>query len=274
MCSRVALFVSQLVNSKASQSELALPSAEAPRPNPAAASPTFRLVVTLDYVGGCIQLDWSRIESAAHQATLRIRCTGLEELTWEWVAGKESQRDLSSLHRSGIRARLVRLSKRFPVAEAAFSARARRYADRNKPVIEPLELPPAIPKWRWLENEVVYMARDVRIQFSPLGVAMREVEERDPLMLVALADAARREEKQRRKQEETLARQREAQERMRRERLRRTSAKAARAAAQNMRAKRDNGRSAAAVVPARPVRPLPTVPSAFAQNTEQSPASG
>src|SRR5437867_13212425 len=194
MCSRVALFVAQLVNSKASQSELALPSAEAPRPNPAAASPTFRLVVTLDYVGGCIQLDWSRIESAAHQATLQIRCTGLEELTWELNAGKETQSDYSSLHRSAIRARLVRLSKRFPVAEEAFSARS-RYAGRNKPVVEPLELSPAIAKLRWLENEVVFMARDLRIQFSPLGAAMREVQERDPLMLAALADAARREEK-------------------------------------------------------------------------------
>src|SRR6058998_3906583 len=139
MHSRDALSGNQLVNSKASQPELALPSAEVPRPNLVSPDrPALRLVVTLDYVGGCIQLDWSRIEPAAHEATLRIRCTGLEELTWEWVAGKESQRDLSSLHRSAIRARLTRLSKRFPVADEAFSARDRGYA--HKPVVEALEL--------------------------------------------------------------------------------------------------------------------------------------
>src|SRR5437667_7597438 len=110
MYSRVALSVTQLVDSKTPQPELNLPSAGGPRPNTVpAAHAAFGLVVTLDYVGGWIQLDWSLIETAAHQATLRIRCTGLEELTWEWSAGKETERDFSSLHRSAIRARLSRL---------------------------------------------------------------------------------------------------------------------------------------------------------------------
>src|SRR5205823_1138677 len=149
MHSRVALSVTQLVNSKASQPELNLPSTEATRPNLVPPDrPTFGLVATLDYVGGFIQLDWSRIETAVHQASLRIRCTGLNQLTWELVAGKETERDYTSLHRSAIRARLMRSSKRFLVAEEAFSARARRYSDRNKPVVEPLKLPSDLPKWR------------------------------------------------------------------------------------------------------------------------------
>ena len=91
-------------------------------------------MVTLDYVGGFIQLDWTRIESGAQEAALRIRCTGLDELTWDFTAGNETRRDCSSLHRSAIRARLTRLSKQFVVADEAFIARARRFADRNKPV--------------------------------------------------------------------------------------------------------------------------------------------
>src|SRR5216117_1548343 len=129
MHSRVALSDNQLVNSKASEPELNLPSTEVPRSNPVSPPPSFGLVVTLDYVGGFIQLDWTRIGTVAHQATLRIRCTGLNELTWELTDGKESERDYSSLHRSAIRARLARLSKRFLVAEEAFNARARRPAE-------------------------------------------------------------------------------------------------------------------------------------------------
>ena len=120
-------------------------------------------MVTLDYVGGFIRLDWTRIGTGPPPATLRIRCTGLNELTWELTEGKETERDYSSLHRSAIRSRFARLRKRFFVAEEAFSARARRYTDRNKPVVEPLAVPPDFPKWRWLEEEVVFMARDVRI---------------------------------------------------------------------------------------------------------------
>jgi SNF2 family DNA or RNA helicase len=262
------------VNSKASQPELNLPSARATRPNlNPSERPSFGLVVTLDYVGGFIQLDWSRIETVAHQATLRIRCTGLNELTWELTDGKETERDYSSLHRSAIRARLARLSKRFLVAEQAFIARVRRPADRNKPVVEPLELLPEFPKWGWLEGEVVFMARDVRILFSPLGQMMRDVAAQDPLPHVVIEEAARREEKKRRKQEETLARLREAQERMRLERLRRESAKAARAAAQNARGKHDNGKPVVVVAPARPPRTLPTVPLSFdmpALSTQQT----
>jgi len=251
------------------QTELNLPSVEIPASKMDAAP--FGLVVTLDYVACCIQLDWSHIETSAHQAILRIRCTGLEELTWELIAGKETERDYSSLHRSAIRARLARLSKRFPIAEKAFTARARRRNERSKPVVDPLELPPVYPKWRWLEDEVVFMARDLRIGFSPIGRAMQEVGEQDPVMRAAIEEAARREEKQLRKQEEILARQREAQERIRLERLRRELAKAARASAIATPRKPDYGKAAIAL--ARPTRSLPPVPLSFdvpALSTQQT----
>ncbi len=249
----------QLVNPKASQSELALPSTESPWPNLVPPDrPAFGLLVTLDYVGGFIQLDWTRIGTVAHQANLRIRCTGLNELTWELTVGGAIERDHSSLHRSAIRARLARLSKRFFVAEEAFITRARRYSDRNKPVVEPLKLPPAFPKWRWLEGEVVFMARDVRILFSPLGQMMRDIEEVDPLPHVVIEEAARREEKKRRKHEETLARLRETQERLRVKRLKREAVRAAE--------RKEHERAAAAstaagvAAPVRPQRHVPPIP--------------
>src|SRR2546425_6030680 len=117
------------------------------------------------------------------------------------------------------------------------------------------------------------MARDVRIEFSPLGRMMRNVEEQDPLLQAVIDEAGRLEQKKHRKREETLARQREAQERMRLERLKRESARQARVAAQNARANHDSGTPAMASASGRPSRTLPTVPLSFevpALSTQQT----
>src|SRR6266545_3328232 len=248
----------QLVNPKASQSELNLPTAEARRPNWAPAAPAFGLLVTLDYAACLIQAEWSRVESRQLEATLRVRCTGLNELTWELTVGGQTEQDSSSLHRSAIRARLMRLRKRFSVAQEAMAARVRRHDRRDKLVVEPLALPAELSGWQWLEGQIVYMARDVRVQFSPLGATMREIEERDPLMLVAMADAARREEKKFRKHEETLARLRETQERLRVKRLKR---EAVRAAERKEHERAAAARTAAGVAaPLQPQRHVPPIP--------------
>src|SRR5439155_17382296 len=81
----------------------------------------------------------------------------------------------------------------------------------------------------------------------------------DPLMRLALEQAARREENKRRKREEALTRLHQAQERVRVERIRREAAKTARAILQNQRATQDH----AAPAPARPPRSLPPVPVAL-----------
>jgi superfamily II DNA or RNA helicase len=224
---------------------------------PAGSAP-FRLAVTLDCVGCLIQAEWSRAGSEQLEATLRVRCTGLEELTWELSAGGRIEKDKSSLHRSAIRARLARLSKRFAVAPEAMTARVRRHDQREKLVVEPLPLPAEFTGWQWLEGQIVSMAREVRFQFSPLGVAMRDVEERDPLMLRTLADAARREEKKRQKQEEKLARLRQVQERLRQERSKREAAHAARALKKTT-AQAASGPPQTAA-PDHPRRPAPAVP--------------
>src|SRR5437667_4642001 len=161
------------MEAKAKQAELDLPSG---------GGPGFSLTVTLDYAGGFIQLDWRRPETNNQEATLRVRCSGLNELTWELTAGTQSERELSSLHRSAIRARLARLSKRFVLAEEAFTARARRHIERGKLTVEPLDLPPEFARWQWLESQIVFMARDLRLHFSPLGRILQEIEQQDPLM--------------------------------------------------------------------------------------------
>ena len=242
------------MSSKASQPELALASAR-----PA----LFGLVVTLDCADGFIHADWTRIDPRRHEATVSVRCTGLNELTWELAIGGQLERESSSLHRSAIRARLNRLSKRFAVAREAFTARVRRHDRRDKLVVEPVALPPELTGWQWLEDQIVFMARDVRLQFGPMGRMMHEIAERDPLMRLALEESARREQQKRRKLEEALARLRETQERLRVERLRSEAAKRARAAAHKEHLQQDQNKPAAAGTAPRAPRAIPAVPVSF-----------
>lgn len=222
---------------------------------------TFELVVTLDYVGGCIELGWTDPNAKEPAATLRIRCTGLEQLTWERACGLENERDYSTLHRSAIRARLVRLSKRYPVPYEAFTARSRQYDAQNRVLVQPITFPEGTEKWPWLESEIVYMARDVRIEFSPLGRKMRQAEEQNSEALLALEEAARREQKRRKKQETELARRRAAMERMHEEQRKR---QAAREAARREREKAERAKATEAVPDRVPQSlPLPAVPLSF-----------
>jgi len=131
---------------------------------------SFELTVTLDYAGGFIQVDWR--EAGQPVASLKIRCTGLEELTWELAdqarneAGPEVDR--CSLHRSAIRARLVRLSKRFPVVESSFLAQRRAREERGQVIVEPIAFEEGGQKWAWLENQIVVKGKGV-IHFTCKG---------------------------------------------------------------------------------------------------------
>ena len=221
----------------------------------------FELAVTLDYAGGGIQLDWTDPSGQKPRATLRVCCTGLDELTWE-LACQRRECDYSTLHRSAIRARLVRFSNQYPILVEAFTARVRRYDPQKDVLSEPIALPEGTEKWRWLEDQIVFMARDVRIKFSPLGRIIRQMEEQDPEAMLALEEAARREQKRRAKQETELTRRREAMERMREEQRRR---QAVREAARREREKTERAKATAEVVVQRaPLSlPCPAVPLSF-----------
>ena len=237
------------MDSKASQPELNLHSVGAP---------LFRLAATLDYVGRCIQLDWTRTDSGQIEATVRIRCTGLNELTWELTQGQQTEKDLSTHHRWAIRARLIRWGKRFPAAETDFSARARLPDQRNKSIVEAIRLPEGFPTLAWLEDQVFCMAHQLRMEFGPLAQTLRAMEAQDPAFGTVLEEVARREEKKLRKREEAQARLRQAQERMRQERLKRKAAKAA-----TLREQEKSAHAASAAsgpsAPVRPQRPPPQI---------------
>ena len=142
-----------------------------------AANPVlFRLTATLDYADGFIRLEWFPEGASNPEATLRIRCTGLEKLTWEFASGTTAEQEDSSIHRSAIRARLARLGKRFTVAEDGFTAQSRCHDSHKKPTVERLELPVGNDKWVWLEGQIVFMAGDLRIQFSPLGRMIQQID--------------------------------------------------------------------------------------------------
>jgi hypothetical protein len=92
-------------------------------------------------------LDWQ--PERAEAATLRIRCTGLNELTWESGGGNTTEFDHSSLHRSAIRSGLEPLRKRFGIAEELFTAKSLYFDERNRLVTQAVQLPEGLEKWTW-----------------------------------------------------------------------------------------------------------------------------
>jgi hypothetical protein len=159
------------------QSELPLPP-EQPRPDPVPQVPGAerrQLRVTFDHVALRIVLEWSDESSGKVEATVGVRCTGLNELTWEQL-GKESTdgwKDHCKHHRASIRARLRRLQVIHPVTEDDVSFVVRKPRADGRAVTEPYRRVWADP-WVTLEEEILGMARDLRFQFSPLGQSLRD----------------------------------------------------------------------------------------------------
>ncbi|MEO8427952.1 MAG: SNF2-related protein [Verrucomicrobiota bacterium] len=231
----------------------------------ASASPVLlRLTATLDYIEELIRLEWFREESHQPEATLRIRCTGLQKLTWELVHGTTSEQDDSSLHRSAIRARLARLSKRFVVAEKGFAAQSRVNDRQKRSIVERLQSPADNDKWVWLEDKIVAMARDLRIQFSPLGRMFQQIERQNPSGYSAMEDVARQEQKKQAKLAAELARRREMQQRLRDEQRKRQAARqtAGREHTSRTRKQTSHETSPAQTSPPRSRLPVPPVPLA------------
>jgi len=109
------------------------------------------------------------------EATVGIRCTGLNELSWEHIGpgAADCWTDRSTLHRSSIRARLRRLQALHLVAEDDVSFVVRQPRPDGGVATEPYGVVWGDP-WMTLEGEIVGMARDLRVQFSPLGRMLRE----------------------------------------------------------------------------------------------------
>jgi SNF2 family DNA or RNA helicase len=220
--------------------------------------------VTLNLIEARIALEWFHGTAGPPFARMRVRCTGRDELTWELEDGGETKLDRTSHHRNAIRAQLRRLEAFYPVEPADISAYVIRPDPHNprEGAVSPLQAwAPEQSPWDWVEDEILHMAEQLRVQFSPLGQALAAI---DPLLHADLEREARREEKRLRQQQELQARLRETQRRREEELRRRERARQHREAA--ARAKpvaapsQSRPSTASPQAPAKERPPLPPVP--------------
>lgn len=223
----------------------------------------FRAEVTLDYDGPYLQVEWACRQSGTREATGKVRCTSQNELTWELTHGQTVHRDVSSLHRSSLRARLTRWCRAFPTAGSDWTAQRRQRDERGKIVIEKLQFPSGVSPASVVENEIVKMGRQVRVWFSPLARALREIEEQDPAAAAAVEYFARREQKRWEKGEAELARRRAAMEHRLTERRRKEEARKAREQARRSRPAAAPASALAQAPSTRSAGPVPPVPISF-----------
>lgn len=196
----------------------------------------YELQVTLDLPAQCFRLVWQSPATHATEATLEIRCTGLNELTWSLRTTFVFEPMLSRHHLSSIRARLKDFRARFPVNPAAIRVGRRPLlptARGPKPgAWEPILLPAEAAPWAWMEVEIQQMAYALRSQFSPLARLIDEIEPADPDDF--LRREAKRREREQREEERRVMRvlevRREQEERRQKELIRRAKS-AARAVA-------------------------------------------
>jgi superfamily II DNA or RNA helicase len=189
---------------------LALPVAQA-GPDPGIMSEEFCVRITLDMANGFIGFDWS---DAAGQAAAggRVTCSGPDELRWELTVDGQKEVAVSRHHLNSIRAQLQRWRARFPVAHAGVSARAVKLPmHHTKPVIH--DEPPFGPHespWAWAEDNIKAMADAMRVQFSPLGRMMQDVDPYSQAEMLAYNNRLLRKERRREEEEqrrrETMAR--------------------------------------------------------------------
>ena len=134
----------------------------------------------LDYAEGHILLQWTDERTNDLAGKLVVRCTGLDELTWEFKAGSVLSAQKSSHHRSSIRGRTNYYRKMFPVHPGAISCgliACDLSGAKPKPLPwQPVILEGNLSPWIWLENNIVVMAQDLRVKFSPLAKLLNQVE--------------------------------------------------------------------------------------------------
>src|SRR5713101_1010625 len=124
----------------------------------AISAPPFALCITLDYAHGHIRLEWTDARTNRLAGELRVRCTGRDELTWEWKSPVPAS-EKSSHHRSAIRGRVNRCQKMFQVAPGAISCGIVSYdpadASAKPDPWQPVVVQEALSVWEWLENGIV-----------------------------------------------------------------------------------------------------------------------
>ena len=172
--------------------------------------------VTLDMVEGFIQFDWSD-GSKRTVATGRVTCSGLDELTWDLRTGGPKEITHSSHHLNSIRAQFQQWVARYPVVNAKFSACVVKPGNASRETVVTDEPPfgPHQSPGKWIEGHIKAMAESERVQFSPLGRMMRDI---DPLSEAEMQTYNNRLLRKERRREEEEQRRRETMERLAAER--------------------------------------------------------
>jgi hypothetical protein len=189
----------------------------------------FELWVTLDYPDGSIELEWIRAETGIPEAEMRVWLTNSDELSWEWTAGHRLAWRCR-VHAQAVRSRVDLLRSTFPCGDAVFAGVIPLPEPGGKSSPEDyraIDLPPGCSPWRWLEQEIMHMARQLRGQFSPLAKALKDHEDSDYARY--LERLARREQQTRREAAEREARIQAASRRIEAERRRKLAERRERA---------------------------------------------
>ncbi|MBI4026613.1 MAG: DEAD/DEAH box helicase family protein [Verrucomicrobia bacterium] len=135
-------------------------------------STNTRLLSTLDGFLEELRLEWSAAADASPFACARVRLTEHNELTWKLEHQGACETRVSTAHRMSIRARLNHFRKRFPVADEAISfgrINSTEAAGQRQPQsFEPIPFDDVCSPWTWIEVQIVHLARQMRIRFSPL----------------------------------------------------------------------------------------------------------
>jgi hypothetical protein len=131
----------------------------------------FELWVTLDYPDGSIELEWVRAETGIPEETMRVRLSSPDEISWEW-ANTAQMPWKCRVHSQAVRGRLGLLRSMYRAGNAVLPGIIPALDAGPKTIPgewRAIDLPPGIPPWRWLEQEIMGMARQLRPQFSPLA---------------------------------------------------------------------------------------------------------
>jgi len=172
----------------------------------------LHLRVTFDQVGKFVEFVWATPQERNVVATGRVRVSGSHQLTWELETEGQRVPSVTSDHRNSIRAALGKWLDRFPTNRDTLSAFWLKPQPAGaEPLLDPE--PPFGPNespMTWIEDNIVAMAEALRMEFSPLGRMMNEMETLDRTEFerharrLARKDQQRAEEAQRRR--ETMAR--------------------------------------------------------------------
>ena len=234
----------------------------------------YRLSVCFHKAQGHIQFDWTHLSSQDKAASVRVRCTGCDELTWCLDSPAGAKTEVTSGQLTSIRAQLKSLCAKWPVAPDALSAFwVELQRGGGTRVVEEPPMRADSTAWNRIAETIRNMGRSLGASYLPKGEPGLPPDELVNAMPDFLRDQLERDEQRflRREQKriEDEARRQETLARMAEERRRRQDAKERKAAS----AKPPPSSPAAPVKPAER-SPLPPVailtelpPLAFQETT-------